>query len=111
MFAEFHVEVIDPVELVPAPAQGALAIQIRENDTELFELLTANTSSGNRREIGVERKVLNLFEGGCHMPLAAIAKKKMDCMKFGHQKQKQLKIFLIVCFSGQKVWKVWQKKL
>ncbi|HUH34015.1 MAG TPA: hydroxymethylbilane synthase, partial [Daejeonella sp.] len=32
--SEFHVEEIDPTELVPAPAQGVLALQIRESDTD-----------------------------------------------------------------------------
>src|SRR6195952_4453790 len=36
---EFHVEELNPTELVPAPAQGVLAIQIRESDTELFTAL------------------------------------------------------------------------
>jgi len=74
--SEFHVEVIDPVELVPAPAQGALAIQIRENDAELFELLQQIHHKETADEIGVERKVLNLFEGGCHMPLGCYCKKE-----------------------------------
>ena len=74
--SEFHVEVIDPVELVPAPAQGALAIQIRENDAELNTLLQQLHHKATADEIGVERKVLNLFEGGCHMPLGCYCKKE-----------------------------------
>ncbi|MBE9602442.1 hydroxymethylbilane synthase [Pedobacter sp. MC2016-24] len=74
--SEFHVEVVDTTELVPAPAQGALAIQIRENDTELFEVLQKIHHADTAAEIGVERKVLNLFEGGCHMPLGCYCKKE-----------------------------------
>src|ERR1700709_1479285 len=37
--SEFHVEELTPNEIVPAPAQGALAIQIRESDQELFGAL------------------------------------------------------------------------
>jgi len=74
--SEFHVEVIDPTELVPPPAQGVLAFQIRENDTELYELLEALNHAGTAEEIAVERKVLNLFEGGCHMPLGCYCKKE-----------------------------------
>src|SRR5580698_8006734 len=37
--SEFHVEEITPNEIIPAPAQGVLAIQVREADTELFEAL------------------------------------------------------------------------
>ena len=74
--SEFHVEVIDTTELVPAPAQGALAIQIRQGDTELYEALQQINDSATTEEIAVERKVLNLFEGGCHMPLGCYCKKE-----------------------------------
>jgi len=74
--SEFHLEVIDPTELVPAPAQGVLAIQIRENDQELFELLQQINDAGVEASIAVERKVLNLFEGGCHMPLGCYCRKE-----------------------------------
>lgn len=74
--SEFHVETVDTTELVPAPAQGALAIQIRENDSELFELLQKIHHKETAEEIGIERKVLNLFEGGCHMPLGCYCKKE-----------------------------------
>ena len=73
--SEFHVEVIDTTELIPAPAQGALAIQIRENDMELFAALQQIHNAATAEEIAVERKVLNLFEGGCHLPLGCYCKK------------------------------------
>jgi hydroxymethylbilane synthase len=73
--SEFHVEVVDTTELVPAPAQGALAIQIRENDNELFAALQQINDAATAEQIAVERKVLNLFEGGCHMPLGCYCKK------------------------------------
>src|SRR5690606_28127710 len=37
--SDFHLEEIAPVEIIPAPAQGVLAIQIREADYELFNIL------------------------------------------------------------------------
>lgn len=74
--SEFYVEELDPTEFVPAPAQGVLAIQIRENDTALAELLQPLHSSQVEKEIAVERKVLQLFEGGCHMPLGCYCRKE-----------------------------------
>jgi len=74
--SEFHVEVIDTTELIPAPAQGALAIQIRESDNELFQVIQALHHQATADEIGVERRVLNLFEGGCHMPLGCYCKQE-----------------------------------
>ncbi|RYF95549.1 MAG: hydroxymethylbilane synthase, partial [Chitinophagaceae bacterium] len=51
--SEFHVEVVDTTELVPAPAQGALAIQIREKDHELFDLLQKIHHHETAEEISV----------------------------------------------------------
>lgn len=67
--SDFHVEVMDPTEFVPAPAQGVLALQIRSSDEQLFELLQKLNNAVVARQIGVERKVLNLLEGGCQLPL------------------------------------------
>ncbi len=69
--SDLHVEEISPVEFIPAPAQGVLAIQIRETDQELFQALQSIHNKEVAEAIGVERKVLNLFEGGCHMPLGS----------------------------------------
>ncbi len=67
--SDFHVEVLDPTVVIPAPAQGVLALQIRESDTELFEILQQINHPEVAQRIGVERKVLNLLEGGCQLPL------------------------------------------
>jgi hydroxymethylbilane synthase len=67
--SDFHVEVLDPTVVIPAPAQGVLALQIRESDTELFEILQQINHPKVAQLIGVERKVLNLLEGGCQLPL------------------------------------------
>lgn len=74
--SEFHVEELDTTEFIPAPAQGALGIQIRETDTALFELLQKINDPETAEAVGVERKILNLFEGGCHMPLGSYCRKE-----------------------------------
>ncbi len=76
--SEFHVEELTPTEFIPAPAQGVLAIQIRESDTELFSLLQALHHPDVAEEIGVERSVLKLFGGGCHLPLGCYCRKNGD---------------------------------
>lgn len=67
--SEFHQVVLDPTVVVPAPAQGVLALQIREEDKELFEIMQNLNHPEVASKIGVERKVLNLLEGGCQLPL------------------------------------------
>jgi len=67
--SEFHVHVLDPEEFVPAPAQGVLALQIRKSDQSLFEILQKMNHPEVQKRIAVERKVLNLMDGGCQLPL------------------------------------------
>ncbi|MBC8054537.1 MAG: hydroxymethylbilane synthase [Sphingobacteriaceae bacterium] len=74
--SEFYVEELDPMEFIPAPAQGVLAIQVREDDAKLIEKLQVLHSPSVAEEIAVERKVLNLFNGGCHMPLGCYCRKE-----------------------------------
>jgi hydroxymethylbilane synthase len=64
-----HAEVLDPEEFVPAPAQGVLALQIRENDTELLDFLQPMNHSDVQSKIMIERLVLNRLHGGCQLPL------------------------------------------
>src|ERR1700748_3233813 len=59
--SEFHVEELAPTELIPAPAQGVLAIQIRESDQELFNILQVLNHPDVAEGLAVERNVLKLF--------------------------------------------------
>lgn len=67
--SEFHVTVFDPTEFIPAPAQGVLGLQIREGDLELHEIVGKMNHPDVQQRIQLERKVLNLLEGGCQLPL------------------------------------------
>ena len=67
--SEFFVEVLNPTEFVPAPAQGVLGLQIREDDTRMAEIMQHLNHRDVAKRIGIERKVLNLLDGGCQLPL------------------------------------------
>jgi hydroxymethylbilane synthase len=69
--SEFHILKLDPTEFIPAPAQGVLGLQIRESDSEIAKIINQLNDENVARRIGVERRILNLFEGGCQMPLGA----------------------------------------
>ncbi|MBK0377804.1 hydroxymethylbilane synthase [Mucilaginibacter segetis] len=73
--SEFHVEELTATEFIPAPAQGVLAIQIRETDTELYSELQALHHPEVAEELALERGVLKLFGGGCHLPLGCYCRK------------------------------------
>ena len=74
--SEFHSEKLDVKEFIAAPAQGVLALQIRESDKELYEKLQPLNNKEVAETIGVERKVLNLFDGGCQLPLGVYCEKE-----------------------------------
>jgi hydroxymethylbilane synthase len=76
--SEFHCEKLDPREFVPAPAQGVLALQIREDDKQMFDLLQKLNNPSVAARIAIERKVLNLFDGGCQLPLGVYCEQDTD---------------------------------
>ena len=71
--SDLHVVPLDVTELVPAPAQGVLALQTRSNDSELIAKLKSLNSTTAQRNIYIERQVLNRLQGGCQLPLGVHA--------------------------------------
>jgi hydroxymethylbilane synthase len=67
--SDLHVVVLDPTVFVPAPAQGVLGLQIREDDKALAKILSHLNDTTTAEKIGLERSVLRLMEGGCQLPL------------------------------------------
>ena len=59
--------------LVPAPGQAAIAVQLREDDHKLADLLTTIHCSKTAYEVGLERSLLQRLGGGCALPLGAHA--------------------------------------
>lgn len=76
--SEFKVVVLDPTEFVPAPAQGVLALQIREGDDQTAALVSKLDHPEISKRIAVERKVLNLMQGGCQLPLGVYCDKQLN---------------------------------
>ncbi len=66
-------EVLDPLQVLPAPGQGALALECRSLDTELLRDLAVLDDPGTRAAITAERSVLATLEGGCTAPIGAMA--------------------------------------
>ena len=66
-------EVIDPLTVLPAPAQGALAIECRSADVELVALLASLDDVRSRTTVVAERSLLAALEGGCTAPIGAMA--------------------------------------
>jgi hydroxymethylbilane synthase len=67
--SSFKIIRFDPSEIVPAPAQGVLAWQTMADDIQTRKILKGLHHSEVADVTNVERKVLNLMNGGCQMPL------------------------------------------
>jgi len=64
-----HKQILTIEQMTPAPAQGALAIQIREQDTKTKSLVAAFHNEPTHTAVTTERALLARFGGGCHIPL------------------------------------------
>jgi hydroxymethylbilane synthase len=67
-------ETIDPAVILPAPAQGALAVECRAGEPDLVEALAALDHPATRAVVSAERAFLSTLEAGCSAPVAALAK-------------------------------------
>lgn len=66
-------EVLDPLQVLPAPGQGALAVECREDDKELLELLAMLDDPDSRAATAAERSLLQALEAGCSAPVGGLA--------------------------------------
>ena len=66
-------EIFEPDDMVPAPGQGALAVECRAEDGELTELLAMIDHPASRAAVTAERSLLAALEAGCSAPVGAYA--------------------------------------
>ncbi|OHB56250.1 MAG: hydroxymethylbilane synthase [Planctomycetes bacterium RBG_13_44_8b] len=71
----------DPRQFIPAPAQGALAVQTRTDDIETTELISAIDDKIARLTAFAERQVLVTLQCGCHAPVGVFAEIVGDKIK------------------------------
>lgn len=65
---------LETEEMIPAPAQGALAIEIREDQVELQQMLDRFAHEKSSRTVGAERGFLREIGADCHVPVGAICR-------------------------------------
>lgn len=66
-------EVIDPIQMLPAPGQGALAVEVRADDVATRDVVAALDDADTRACVDAERAVLAELEAGCSAPVGALA--------------------------------------
>jgi hydroxymethylbilane synthase len=65
-------EVLDPLQMLPAPGQGALAVETREGDDQVGDVALLDDPH-TRAAVTAERAVLATLEGGCAAPVGVLA--------------------------------------
>lgn len=71
---DLEVVALEPALFVPAPAQGALALEIRREDHGLASLLTDLHDVRGYRAVAAERGLMGMIQGGCQLALGAHAR-------------------------------------
>ncbi len=66
-------ETLDPLQMLPAPGQGALALECRAGDEALVTALAALDHPATRAAVTAERRLLAELEAGCSSPVGALA--------------------------------------
>ncbi len=66
-------EILDPIQVLPAPAQGALAVECRADDLDVQAVLAELDDADSRAAVAAERAVLVALEAGCSAPVGALA--------------------------------------
>jgi hydroxymethylbilane synthase len=77
-------ETLEPVQMLPAPGQGALAVECRSGDTKLAALLAELDDADTRAAVTAERVLLAELEAGCSAPVGAIAEVVESIDEDGH---------------------------
>ncbi|MCL4455243.1 MAG: hydroxymethylbilane synthase [Deinococcus sp.] len=71
--SELEEIVLEPAQLLPAPGQGALALECRENDLEVTRLIARLDDPHARATVSAERLLMARLQGGCQLALGAHA--------------------------------------
>jgi len=81
--SDLATKVIGPEALLPAPGQGILAIQIREDDEEVAQVVSPLNCANASTEASLERGLLAKFDSGCSLPLGVYSEIKGNqlCLK------------------------------
>ncbi len=77
--------VIEPEEMLPAVAQGAICIEIRSDDASTRELLKALHHEETALCVATERAFLRELDGSCRTPIAGLAELDGDTLRFRGQ--------------------------
>ena len=76
--SEFYVQELSVNSFIPAPGQGALALQTRESDKDLKRILEKISHKDSQENVNFEREILKGINGSCHSPLGVYSVKDQN---------------------------------
>ncbi|HEY8346037.1 MAG TPA: hydroxymethylbilane synthase [Symbiobacteriaceae bacterium] len=74
-------EYLDPAICLPAPGQGALAIEIRAGDDAIGQMVARIHDEAAAVEVRAERALLAKLQGGCQVPVGVLAERRGDSLR------------------------------
>lgn len=98
-------EYLHPEIFSPAPAQGALHIQCREEDSFIKTLLAAIHEEEIAKIVEIEREFSKIFDGGCHTPIGCFSKIEGENIAFHamySQEGKRYQVTIMDAISNKK---------
>jgi hydroxymethylbilane synthase len=72
--------VLPPALMLPAPAQGTIAVQVRDDDVAVHAWVAQLDDAPTRRCTTAERTVMALLRGGCRVPLGVLAQEQAETL-------------------------------
>lgn len=69
--SDFDIRVFEPDEFLPSSCQGIIAVECREDDSEIVKLLHSISDEKSAKRFEAERYILNLLQADCTMPVGA----------------------------------------
>ena len=73
IYQEFNMQIIEPDYMLPAVAQGAIAIECRDNDYGILNILSGINHEDSYFAVSSEREMLKIVDGNCKTPIAGLA--------------------------------------
>ncbi len=74
-------EILAPERMLPAPGQGAIALECRQSDRDIGEAAAALHDAATERCVAAERAFLATLGGGCNVPLGAYAEDRGSALR------------------------------
>lgn len=78
--AETASSFLDPERFPPAPAQGAIGIEIRSGDARVAELVAPLNHAATQQAIVAERAMLRVIDGSCRTPIGVLTRRASDTL-------------------------------